>query len=217
MGLGVCVLAAPEILVGAVVVAGVVVVGFAIKEALDAYELRWGDPEKVRPAPETRPVPETNPAPQKPSPKKRPKPEPKGPDFPPLEPPEVTERDRHRCEPVPVPYHRGGNNLHDTCADRIPFNSFPGGDVFVNGKNFDALHLATRTLWEVKTDNFDTYTPDLRDIVIRSQGPKLLVERGLAMACGFDFRIGVLSSTHKDELERASPELEGLIVVMDWC
>jgi hypothetical protein len=62
-----------------------------------------------------------------------------------------------------------------------------------------------------------TYTPDLRDIVIRSQGPNLLVERGLAMACGFDFRIGVLSSTHKDELERAFPELEGLIVVMDWC
>jgi hypothetical protein len=59
MGLGVCVLAAPEIVVGAVVVAGVVVVGFAIKEALDAYKLRWGDPEKVRPAPETKPVPET--------------------------------------------------------------------------------------------------------------------------------------------------------------
>jgi hypothetical protein len=44
-----------------------------------------------------------------------------------------------------------------------------------------------------------------------------LVERGLAMACGFDFRIGVISSTHKDELERAFPELEGLVVVMDWC
>jgi hypothetical protein len=35
MGLGVCVLAAPEILVGAVVVTGIVVVGFAIKEALE--------------------------------------------------------------------------------------------------------------------------------------------------------------------------------------
>jgi hypothetical protein len=39
VGLGVCVLAAPEIVVGAVIVTGVVVVGFAIKEALDAYEL----------------------------------------------------------------------------------------------------------------------------------------------------------------------------------
>jgi hypothetical protein len=59
VGLGVCVLAAPEFIVGAVVVAGVVVVGFAIKEALDAYELKGVDPEEVRPAPETKPVPET--------------------------------------------------------------------------------------------------------------------------------------------------------------
>ncbi|HZH12780.1 MAG TPA: DUF6310 domain-containing protein [Archangium sp.] len=35
---------------------------------------------------------------------------------------------------------------------------------------------------------------------MRSQRPKLLVERGLAMACGFDFRSGVLSSTHKAEV-----------------
>jgi hypothetical protein len=223
VGLGVCVLAAPEIVVGAVVVAGVVVVGFAIKEALDAYELSWGDPEKVRPAPETRPAPDTRPvpetrtAPQKPSPKKRPKPEPKGPDFPPLEPPETSERDRSRCEPEPVPYHLGGNKLHDTCADRIPNNSFPGGDVFVNRKNFDALQLATRTLWEVKTDNFDTYPPDLRRIVLDDQVLELQYERGLALACGFNFRVGVRSPAHKIALELAEPELAGLIEVMEWC
>jgi len=57
LGVGVCVLAAPEIVVGAVIVAGVVVVGFAIKEALDAYEKR-GRPQ-VSPMPETRPVSET--------------------------------------------------------------------------------------------------------------------------------------------------------------
>ena len=210
VGLGVCVLAAPEIVVGAVVVAGVVVVGFAIKEALDAYALDMGRPE-------VRPVPETTLAPPKPSPKKRPKPEPKGPDFPPIGPAEVTERDRPRCEPVPVPYHLGGNTLHDTCADRIPNNSFPGGDVFVNGKNFDALQLATRTLWEVKTDNFDTYTDDLREIVVVSQVEKLRHERALALACGFDFRVGVRSPAHKEALEFAARDLNGLIVVMEWC
>ncbi|ATB31338.1 hypothetical protein MEBOL_004800 [Melittangium boletus DSM 14713] len=215
VGVGLCVLAAPEIIVGAVIVAGVVVVGFAIKEALDAHELKWADQEDARPLPEKRPVPETAPAPQKPSPEKRPKPEPKGPDFPPLEPPEVTERDRHRCEPVPVPYHRGGNKLHDKCADRIPNNSFPGGDVFVNGKNFDALQLATRTLWEVKTDNFDTYPPELRRIVIEEQLPKLQYERALALACGFDFKVGVRSAAHKAALEFADETLE--IVVMNWC
>jgi hypothetical protein len=216
VGLGVCVLAAPEIVVGAVIVAGVVVVGFALKETLDTYAEKRGRPQ-VKPVPETRPVPETAPAPQKPSPKKRPKPEPRGPDFPPIGPIDVTERDRPRCEPEPVPYHLGGNKLHDTCADRIPNNGFPGGDVFVNGKNFDALQLATRTLWEVKTDNFDTYTDDLQVIVVKSQVPKLRHERALALACGFDFHVGVRSEAHKEALEEEAPDLIGLIVVMDWC
>jgi hypothetical protein len=132
-------------------------------------------------------------------------------------PTDISERDRHRCEPVPVKYHLGGNKLHDTCADRIPNNSFPGGDVFVNGKNFDALQLATRTLWEVKTDNFDTYPPDLRRIVLDEQVPKIRIERDLARACGFDFRVGVRSAAHQSALERAAPDLEDLIVVMDWC
>ena len=210
LGVGVCVLAAPEIAVGTVIVAGVVVVGFAIKEAMDTYAEKRGRPQ-------VRPVPETAPAPQKPSPKKRPKPEPKGPDFPPVGPTETSERDRRRCEPVPAKRHLGGNKLHDKCADRIPNNSFPGRDVFVNGKNFDALQLATRTLWEVKTDNFDTYPPDLREIVIESQVQKLRHERALALACGFDFRVGVRSPAHKAALERAAPELDGVIVVMEWC
>jgi len=213
--LGVCVLAAPEIVVGAVVVAGVVVVGFAIKEALDAYELKWADQEDARPAPQTRPVPETAPAPQKPSPKKRPKPEPQGPDFPPVEPPETAERDRPRCEPVPVPHHLGGNKLHNKCADRIPNNRFPGGDVFVNGKNFDALQLTTRTLWEVKTDNFDTYPPELREFVLEDQVPKFQHERALALACGFAFKVGVRSAAHKAALLELDGTLD--IVVMDWC
>lgn len=89
--------------------------------------------------------------------------------------------------------------------------------MLINGKHFDALQLATRTLWEVKTDSFDTYTDDLQDIVIRSQVPKLLIERDLARACGFDFRVGVRSETHKAELENAAPALRGFIVVMDWC
>ncbi|QRK13242.1 tannase/feruloyl esterase family alpha/beta hydrolase [Archangium violaceum] len=83
--------------------------------------------------------------------------------------------------------------------------------MFVNGKNFDALQLATRTLWEVKTDNFDTYTDDLQDIVVRSQVPKLRHERALALACGFDFRVGVRSEAHKEALEDEAPDLQGHI------
>ncbi|WP_342747681.1 DUF6310 domain-containing protein [Melittangium boletus] len=216
VGVGLCVLAAPEIIMGTVIVAGVVVVGFAINEALDAYELSGRRPE-ARPAPETRPVPETAPAPQKPSPKKRPKPEPKGPDFPPLEPPETSERDRSRCEPIPVPYHLGGNKLHNKCADRIPNNSFPGGDVFVNGKNFDALQLATRTLWEVKTNDIEEYNPFVIQVEINKQLEEARRERALAAACGFNFRIGVRSEAHKKALEDEAAEFKGLIDIMGWC
>ncbi|WP_395844454.1 DUF6310 domain-containing protein [Cystobacter fuscus] len=214
MGLGPCVLAAPEIAVGAVVVTGVVVVGFLIKEALDTYELRRGRPE-VGPVPATRPVPVKKPTQQEPSPKKRPKPEPKGPDFPPVGPTDISEQERRRCEPVPAKRHLGGNKLHDKCADRIPNNSFPGRDVFVNGKNFDALQQAARTLWEVKTDNFDTYPPDLRRIVLNDQVLELQYERALALACGFDFRVGVRSPAHKIALLDRDDTLD--IVVMDWC
>ena len=215
LGVGLCVLAAPELIVGTVVVAGVVVVGFVIKEALDAYELKWADSEDARPAPETRPVPETKPAPQKPSPEKRPKPEPKGPDLPPVGPTEVTERERRRkCEPIPVP-HRGGNDPHNKCADLMPNNSFPGWDVFVNGKNFDALQLATRTLWDVKTDDFEKQPSRSQDFFIKMKLPELRREKKLAEECGYDFSVGVRSHAHKIALERADSTLN--VVIMDWC
>jgi len=214
VGIGVCVLAAPEIVVGAVIVTGVVAVGFAIKEALDAHELSGGRPE-VRPAPETRPEPETTPAPWEPLPKQRPKPEPKGPDFPPLGPIETLERERRRkCEPIPVP-HRGGNNDHDKCADRIQNNSFPGWDVLVNGKQFDAIQLTTRTLWEVKTDDFDIHSPHSQIFFARVKLPEIRREKALAEACGYKFVVGVRSPAHKTALLALDPDLT--IVVMDWC
>jgi len=217
VGLGVCVLAAPEIVVGAVIVTGVVVVGFAIKEALDAYELR-NRPE-VRPTSGARPVLETKPTQQKELQEdKRPKPEPEGPDaLPPLGPIEVTERERRpECKPRRVP-PKGGNRLHNTCADRIPFNAYRGANALVNGKAFDALQVVAGVLWEVKTDNFDTYPLELKDIVIRRHVRDFMVERELARACGFDFRFGVRNATHKAMLEIEEPQLQGFIVLMDWC
>ncbi len=214
VGVGMCVFAAPGVVVGAVVVIGVVVVAVAIKEELDAYERR-ASRERAKPKTQTRPS-QT----QEPVANREPKPEgsPLGRDWLPPDPPVSSDPRERRPECTPRrAAHRGGNDPHNECADQIPRNSFPGWDVLVNGKHFDALQLTTRTLWEVKTDNFDTYTEDLQDIVIRSQVPKLLVERDLARACGFDFRVGVRSETHKAELEAAAPELKGIIVVMDWC
>ncbi|WP_309896567.1 DUF6310 domain-containing protein [Archangium sp.] len=214
MGAGLCVLAAPEIIVGAVVVAGVVVVGFAIKEALDASELKWADQEDATPAPETRPVPETAPAPPKPSPNNRPKPEPKGPDFPPVGPIEILERERRRrCEPIPEP-HAGEDDAHNQCADKFPPNRYPGMDVLVGGVSFDALQVGVRVLWEIKTHRFDTYSEFIQDQEIEKELPQLLNERKTALACGYDFVVGVSTEAHKRALLSKVPTLN---VVVTGC
>lgn len=211
LGIGVCVLAAPEIVVGAVILTGAVIVAAAIQEELAVHELRRRYPEKAGPEPETKP------SLQEPVAKRRPKPKgaPSGHDGSPPVPPEpLTREPRPECTPRPVP-HLGGDALHNQCADRVPHNGFPGADVLVSGKRFDALQLRARVLWEIKTDNFDTYSPFLRRQVVGNQLPELQRERELARSCGFDFRVGVLSPSHKAALEFADDTLE--IIVMDWC
>jgi hypothetical protein len=211
VGIGICVLAAPEIIVGAVIVVGVVVVGVAIKEALEAYELRGSHPEEVEPTPQTKPVP------QEPSANRKPKPEPSGQDeFPPVPTEPLARERRPECAPRRVG-PKGGNALHNRCADGIPFNAYRGANALVNGKAFDALQVVAGVLWEVKTDNFESYPLELQDIVVRKQVRDFLIEQELARACGFDFRFGVRSVKHQKALEYADPRLEGFIVVMDWC
>ncbi|WP_324290041.1 DUF6310 domain-containing protein [Pyxidicoccus sp. MSG2] len=204
-------MAAPELAVGAVIVVGAVVVGIAIKEALDAHELSGSSPEEIESAPQTKP------GPQAPSANRKLKPEPSGQDgFPPV-PAEPMERERRpECVPKRVP-PKGGNALHNWCADNVPFNAFRGANALVNGKAFDALQVVAGVLWEVKTDNFDSYPQELQDIVLRKNVRDFLVERELARACGFDFRVGVRSATHKAMLETQEPRLKGVIVLMDWC
>jgi hypothetical protein len=201
---GICLLTQPELVLGAVIIIGVVVVAVAIKEELDANELPESPPEEVQPLPQPEPLA-----------KQRPKPEPSGQDWPPPVPPEPTDRERRpQCNPIPV-RHRGGNDPHNECADKVPHNSFPGWDVFVNGKNFDALQLATRTLWDVKTDDFGKHSIHSQNFFINIKLPELQRERRLAQECGYNFVIGVRSEAHKIALLRADPNLD--VVVMDWC
>ncbi|MBJ6764967.1 hypothetical protein JGU66_29740 [Myxococcaceae bacterium JPH2] len=209
LGIGLCVLAAPEVVVGAVVIAGAVVVGFAIQEALDAYELKGSRPTGAEPSLTTKP------APPELAMSRRHKPEPAGQDWLPPVPtgPETQERSPD-CAPRPVP-HLGGDAMHNRCADLVPQNGFPGADVLVNGKRFDALQLRTRVLWEIKTDHFDTFTVALREIVIEKQVLEAQRERDLARACGYSFAMGVRSHAHRKALRDADPSLT--IVVMDWC
>ncbi|WP_375772592.1 DUF6310 domain-containing protein [Archangium gephyra] len=209
LGIGLCVLAAPELVVGAVVVVGVMVVGFAISEALEAYEKR-GRPQvrppptlpvpETRPVPEARPVTETKPTPPELKKKRRPKPEPAGEDWPPGPGPAPTDRERDRkCEAIPVP-HRGGKKAHNTCADWYPPNRWPGKDAQVDGKNFDALQVGVRVLWEIKVEYFDGYTDFIKGITVKKEVKEFREYRAIALACGYAFKVGVISEAHKAAL-----------------
>jgi hypothetical protein len=189
-----------------VVVIGVVVVAVAIKEELDAYE-RSASRERGRPKTQTRPSTQ-----QEPMANGEPTPRGLGRDW--LPPISSDPSERPECRPIPGP-PRGGSDPHNSCADKIAGNNFPGLNVFVNGKHFDALVLATRTLWEVKTDNFDIHSPRSQAFFAKVKLPEIRREARLAKECGYNFVVGVKSAAHKAALEKLDKTLT--IVVMDWC
>ncbi|WP_375755498.1 DUF6310 domain-containing protein [Corallococcus exercitus] len=210
VGLGFCVLAAPEIAVGAVLVLGVVVVGVAIKEALDAYELRHAYPEEAGTSRGAKVSSREAEAQRKP----KPEPEPAGQDWqPPVPPVPVDRTGRASCEPVPVP-HAGKDDPHNECADKFPPNRYPGMDVLVGGVRFDALQVGVRRLWEIKTHQFDTYSDFVRDREIEKEIKQLDRERKAAAMCGYGFVLGVSTQAHKDALQRVDRSLD---IVVTGC
>nr|WP_216627082.1 DUF6310 domain-containing protein [Corallococcus exercitus] len=210
VGLGFCVLAAPEIAVGAVLVLGVVVVGVAIEEALDAYELRHGYPEEAGSSRGAKVSSRNAEAQRKPEPK----PEPAGQDWqPPVPPVPVDRTGRASCEPVPVP-HAGEDVPHNECADQFPPNRFPGMDVLVGGVRFDALQVGVRKLWEIKTHQFDTYNAYIQGQEIEKELKQLRKERAAARACGYDFVVGVSTDAHRLALLKQEPTFK---IVVTRC
>jgi hypothetical protein len=207
MGVALCVFASPAVVTGAVVVIGTFVVAAAIQEGLNAYQ-RNASRERAKPKAQTWPSSE-----QEPVTNREPTPKGLGRDWLPPASSDPTER-RPECRPIPGP-PRGGNVPHNQCADKIPGNNFPGLNVFVNGKHFDALVLATRTLWEVKTDNFDIHSPRSQAFFAKVKLPEIQREARLAKECGYDFVVGVKSAAHKAALAQLDKTLT--IVVMGWC
>lgn len=201
-----CVFASPVVVTGAVIVIGTVVVAVLINEGMDAYE-RSASRERAKRKAQTRPSNQ-----QEPVTNREPKPEGLGRDW--LPPVTSDPSERPECKPIPV-RHAGGNDPHNDCADLIPQNSFSGWDVLVNGKQFDALALVTRTLWDIKTDNFDKHNPHSQKFFARVKLPEIRREKRLAEECGYKFVLGVRSPAHKTALLALDPDLT--IVVMDWC
>jgi hypothetical protein len=205
-GVALCVFVAPEIIVGAIIITSAVVVAGAIQEEIDAYK-RSASRERARPETQTRPSSE-----QEPVANREPTPRGLGRDW--LPPVSSDAPERHpACRPIPVP-HLGGDAPHNECADKFPPNRYPGMDVLVDGKHFDALQVGVRVLWEIKTDQFDTYSDFLKGQVIRDQLPELLEERNIAAACGYDFVIGVSSAAHREALLRQDRTLN---IVVTGC
>nr|WP_141332058.1 DUF6310 domain-containing protein [Myxococcus sp. AB025B] len=194
VALGLCVLAAPEIIVGTIIVLGVVVVAAAIHDALEVHELRHRYAEEAGDtsgatqalgAAEGNRKPERNPEEQGAQPP-----------VPPL----PVGRSRHpHCEPVPVP--RASKDVaHNACADSFPPNRYPGMDVSVNGIRFDALQVGARVLWEIKTHRFDTYNGFIQEQELAKELVQLSKERDTAIDCGYDFVVGVSTEAHRDAL-----------------
>jgi hypothetical protein len=204
VGVGLCLLASPAVVTGAVVVIGAVVVAAAIQEGIDVYK-RNAARERAKPKTQTQPA-------QEPLANRTPKPKgsPTGDIFPP--PPETTPR-RPSCEPIPV-RHAGGDVPHNECADKFPPNRFPGMDVFVGGERFDALQVGVRVLWEIKTNRFDTYPDFIREREIEKEYEQIRKERAAAQACGYDFVIGVSTQAHKEALLERD---ESLNIVVTGC
>ncbi|RJS24260.1 hypothetical protein DRW03_10745 [Corallococcus sp. H22C18031201] len=208
LGTGLCVLAAPEIVAGTVIVLGAVVVGVVIKEALDAYALRGSSREAVGSAPQTKSASQDSSA------KRKPEMEPSGQDWlPPVSTEPLERESRPECRPVPVP-HAGEDAPHNECADAFPPNRYPGRDVLVGGERFDALQVGVRVLWEIKTHQFDTYNDYVRGRELEKELKQLTKERRAAVACGYGFVLGVSTQAHKDALLR---EDRSLNIVVTGC
>jgi hypothetical protein len=127
--------------------------------------------------------------------------------------PVTSGRRRPECEPIPVP-HAGGDDAHNLCADTFPPNYYPGKDVLVDGKRFDALQVGARVLWEIKTGQFDTYSDFIQERTIRKDVALLREERNIAESCGYGFVVGVSTQEHKDALIDLEPTLN---IVVTGC
>jgi hypothetical protein len=198
-----CIFASPAVVTGAVVVIGAVVVAAAIQEGINTYQrnaARERAKLKTQPRPAEEPLANRSPKPER---------SPTGDIFPV---PDST-TDRLKCEPVPVP--RATKDIpHNECADKFPPNRYPGMDVSVGGIRFDALQVGVRVLWEIKTHRFDKYNAFVQKMEIDKELKQIRKERDIALACGYDFVVGVSTQEHKAALLYEEPTLN---VVVTGC
>lgn len=113
-------------------------------------------------------------------------------------------KDDNKCKAEAVK-HRGGEEIHDACADSVPGNEIPGKDLLVTTqegqkKNFDAWTRSDNSVWEVKTDNFAGKSAKWIQLVTQWQLPALEYEEQIANKCGYSFKVSVSDPAHYEAL-----------------
>ncbi|NJK64782.1 MAG: hypothetical protein HC921_20625 [Synechococcaceae cyanobacterium SM2_3_1] len=108
------------------------------------------------------------------------------------------------CNIYPLGYHRGGDDVHNACADLAPPNIHPGSDIeaehpTLGRKSFDALD-PNNNLWEIKTERYSTYKPFVKDRTIQNALSDIRIELPLAQACGYGYKFGVADQEFYDDL-----------------
>jgi len=195
-----CIFASPAVVTGAVVVIGAVVVAAAIQEGIHEYQRNASRERaklKTQPTPAKEPLANQTP---------KPKGSPTG-DFFPV--PDPNPR-RPECEAIPVP-RASKDDPHNECADKFPPSRYPGMDVSVGGIRFDALQVGVRVLWEIKTHQFDKYDAFVRRMEIQKELKQIERERDIAVACGYEFVVGVSTREHQKALMEADSSLNVIV------
>lgn len=109
-------------------------------------------------------------------------------------------KDDNKCEAEKAK-HRGGEEVHNQCADSIPGNAAAGGDWKVTtpegeAKNFDAWTPADNTVWEVKTNRVSEYPRFLREEQVRKHVAEAVVDNKIAERCGYRYAFQVSDPEH---------------------
>lgn len=109
-------------------------------------------------------------------------------------------QDDNKCKAKKV-MHRGGDEIHNQCADSVPGNAASGGDWLVTTpegeeKNFDAYTPANNTVWEVKTTRLSTYPKFLWAKEMSDQVAEADADNKVASRCGYRYAFQVSDLEH---------------------
>lgn len=113
---------------------------------------------------------------------------------------------RKECTPQPICPALGEDTWHDYCTDTVIGNEFPGCDVSIMGRAFDAK--VGNTLYEVKTDDWDIYADFLVSQTLEDHAIRAKSDVAIANACGYQYEFVVGDAKLATELSKRVAPLQ---------